>query len=45
MKKSTKIIRLSVTLLLLIAMLLTPMSPVFAVVIENGDADLTAADI
>ena len=31
MKKSTKIIRLSVTFLLLIAMLLTPMSPVFAV--------------
>ena len=45
MKKSTKIIRLSVALLLLIAMLLTPMSPIFAVVIENGDADLTAADI
>jgi len=45
MKKSTKIVRLSVALLLLVAMLLTPMSPVFAVVIENGDADLTAADI
>ena len=46
MKKSTKIIRLSVALLLLIAMLLTPMSPIFAVVIDgSGDADLTAADI
>jgi hypothetical protein len=46
MKKSTKFIRMSVTLLLLIAMLLTPMSPIFAVVIDgSGDTELTAADI
>ena len=47
MKKSTKFIRLSVVILLLFAMLLTPMSPIFAVVIDSmgGDTDLTAADI
>ena len=47
MTKSKKIIRLSVSLLLLVTMLITPFSPVFAVVIDSmgGDTELTAADI
>jgi len=47
MTKSKKFIRLSVSLLLLVTMLITPFSPVFAVVIDSmdGDTDLTAADI
>ena len=47
MTKSKKFIRLSVSLLLLVTMLITPFSPAFAVVIDSmgGDTDLTAADI
>ena len=47
MTRSKKIIRLSVSLLLLVTMLITPFSPVFAVVIDSmgEDTDLTAADI
>ena len=45
MKKLKRTVRLSVTLLLIVSMLLTPMSPIFAVPTEKADdADFIVAD-